>query len=89
MKLSKTKNGEALPRRRKNSLEWQSTWQLSLIAAPGILWFLMFAYIPMFGLILAFKDFNYAQGILGSRWIGLDNFRFVFESVSTRHSLIK
>ncbi len=80
MNLSKTKNGKALPRRRKNSLEWQSTWQLSLIAAPGILWFLMFAYIPMFGLILAFKDFNYAQGILGSRWIGLDNFRFVFES---------
>ncbi|UKI37601.1 MAG: hypothetical protein L6V93_05715 [Clostridiales bacterium] len=50
MKLSKNKKRQKhCPEEEKNSLEWQSTCQLSLIAAPGILWFLMFAYIPMFG----------------------------------------
>ena len=54
--------------------------QLTLLALPGVAWLLIFSYIPMFGLILAFKKFNYQIGIFGSPWIGLENFKMLFAS---------
>lgn len=48
--------------------------------SPVILLLFVFAYIPMFGIIIAFKDYKYNLGILGSRWIGFDNFTFFFTS---------
>lgn len=51
----------------------------SLCALPMILVFL-FNYLPMGGIIIAFKDYKYSKGILGSKWVGLDNFRFLFKS---------
>jgi len=47
---------------------------------PAILYFVVFSYIPMAGSIVAFKRFNYNQGIFGSPWNGLENFRFFFIS---------
>ncbi len=61
-----------------NPLAWASTKQLTLLALPGILWFVIFAYIPMFGLVIAFKDFDYAKGIWLSDWNGLENFKYLF-----------
>lgn len=51
---------------------------LYLMAAPGLLFFLVFAYLPMFGIIIAFKSYRAADGILDSKWAGLDNFKFLF-----------
>ncbi len=51
---------------------------LLLMLLPTTLVFLLNCYIPMFGVIIAFKDINYIDGILGSPWTGLDNFRFLF-----------
>ena len=63
-----------------------------MIAAPGILYLLINNYVPMFGVFLAFKDFNYRKGIFGSDWNGLDNFRFLFKThdawVMTRNTLL-
>ncbi len=53
---------------------------LLMIAAPSIIICFLMAYIPMFGIILAFKALNYKQGILGSPWIGFDNFKYFFVS---------
>ena len=47
---------------------------------PLALFYILFAYIPMGGIIVAFKDFNYQGGILFSPWNGFDNFRFFFAS---------
>lgn len=47
---------------------------------PGVVYTLLFAYIPMCGIILAFKKYTYAGGIFGSQWIGLKNFEFFFKS---------
>ena len=47
---------------------------------PAVLIVLVFSYIPLNGLVLAFKDFRYAKGIWGSPWNGLENFRFLFAS---------
>ena len=68
------------------------TGPLLLIAAPGILYLLINNYLPMFGVFLAFKDFNYFKGIFGSDWCGFDNFRFLFKTrdawIMTRNTLL-
>lgn len=51
-----------------------------LMLLPSMLLVVVFSYLPMGGLVLAFKRFNYTGGIFGSPWVGLDNFRFFFES---------
>ena len=47
---------------------------------PVALWFIAFAYVPMGGIVIAFKDYNNAQGILWSDWNGIDNFKYLFLS---------
>ncbi|MGO4370611.1 ABC transporter permease [Paenibacillus sp. 2TAB19] len=51
---------------------------LYLLLLPGIVYFLVFNYVPMYGVIIAFKDFNFAKGIWNSPWIGFENFRYMF-----------
>lgn len=51
-----------------------------MLALPALLYFFIFHYLPMFGVILAFKDYKYSEGILGSAWAGLKNFEFFFSS---------
>ncbi|MDE6917004.1 MAG: ABC transporter permease subunit [Lachnospiraceae bacterium] len=57
-------------------------YQLWLLALPGIALTLMFAYIPMSGLVIVFKDYNYKDGIFGSPWVGFKNFEFFFSNFS-------
>ena len=45
---------------------------------PGMVYLIINNYIPMFGVIIAFKRLNFRKGILGSPWVGLDNFKFLF-----------
>lgn len=56
-------------------------WQLYLLLLLPIVWLITFAYVPMGGLVLAFKKYNAGLGIWGSPWVGLDNFRKFFSSV--------
>jgi putative aldouronate transport system permease protein len=51
-----------------------------VLALPAVLVVLIFSYLPMAGLLLAFKDYRYDLGIFGSSWNGLDNFKFFFVS---------
>ena len=69
-----------LPRVRSGSLVSRilKSWQLYLILIPGLLWYTVFAYIPMYGLTLAFRTYRADLGIWGSPWVGLQNFEFVF-----------
>ncbi len=55
-------------------------YALLLLTLPGVLYLLVMAYLPMGGVIIAFKDYNYVDGIWGSKWIGLKNFEFLFLS---------
>lgn len=54
---------------------------LFALTLPAILYFLIFHYTPMVGVILAFKDYKYSDGIFGSAWIGFKNFEFFFTSL--------
>ena len=68
------------PRRRwlGSQRNLHTTVTLSIMALPGLLFLLVFAYLPMFGLVIAFKDYRFVDGILGSDWVGFSNFRFLF-----------
>src|SRR5690625_3603597 len=49
-----------------------------LLMLPGILYFIVFRYAPMWGLVIAFKDYNPFEGIMGSPWVGLSHFKYLF-----------
>ncbi|MDF2675159.1 MAG: carbohydrate transporter rane protein 1, family, partial [Clostridiales bacterium] len=54
---------------------------LYLLLAPGIIYFIIFRYIPMWGVTIAFKDFNMFKGYFASPWVGFDNFIKLFKGV--------
>jgi putative aldouronate transport system permease protein len=54
---------------------------LYLLLLPLIAFYLIFSYVPMYGITLAFKTFDYSKGIIGSPWNGFQNFREVFADV--------
>jgi putative aldouronate transport system permease protein len=67
---------------RKRSLRrryWDNRYLIALFL-PGILYFLVFRYIPIYGLVIAFKDYNFSDGIFGSPWIGFKVFEEMFAS---------
>lgn len=68
--------------RRRRS--WKRTLRtnvpLFIMALPAIVFFICFKYLPMGGLVLAFKNFMPKRGILGSPWVGLKNFEFMFRN---------
>jgi len=59
-------------------------WLLLLIL-PGFIHILMIQYAPMFGVLIAFKDYKVRDGIFGSRWVGFENFKFLFGSGTAWH----
>lgn len=52
---------------------------LHFMLVPGILFVFVFCYVPMAGIVIAFQNFAPLKGVFGSKWIGFDNFRFLFE----------
>ncbi len=80
--------------RKKDSL-WKQIKKykvLIVMTIPGVLYFFINNYLPMFGVIIAFKDLDYTKGILGSDWIGFKNFEFLFRTeeafVITRNTVL-
>lgn len=73
-----------VPGKRKKKRFSRDDAELTLISLPTVLWYVMFAYLPMAGIILAFKDYKLVQGkgffgsLFASEWVGLKNFKFLF-----------
>lgn len=53
---------------------------LYIFVLPALLYLLVFKYAPMYGVVLAFKEWNLSKGIMGSEWIGFSNFEYLFNS---------
>lgn len=64
----------------KKLTQLKNNMPLYLMFIPGFILVLMFSYIPMFGMIIAFKKINLRDGIFGSPWIGLENFRMLMSN---------
>lgn len=56
----------------------KSYWEVYVMIIPVVAFYLLFCYYPMYGILIAFKDYLPSQGILGSEWIGLEHFRWIF-----------
>ncbi len=63
--------------RKKAMREIRNHGALYALAIPGIIALILFSYMPMFGLVMVFKSYNYKDGIFGSPWVGLKNFEFL------------
>ena len=58
--------------------------ELTLLALPTTIWYILFCFLPMFGIIIAFKNFRinggFIKSFLTSDWVGFDNFKFLFST---------
>lgn len=55
-------------------------WQIYVMLAPMIIWFILFLYKPMYGLQIAFKDYSVFRGIAASPWVGLEHFETLYSN---------
>lgn len=87
MKAKRTPKGRRLSRERFGQFI-----PLYLMLIPGIVYLIINNYMPMFGLVIAFKKVNYRLGILQSPWCGLDNFKFLLKTgdawIMTRNTIL-
>lgn len=63
---------------KKRRVQLKRIWPFYLMVLPGLIYLFINNYLPMFGIIIAFKDMNFTKGIFKSDWCGFDNFRFLF-----------
>ena len=76
----KTPNRLENPAQKTNPIvkEIKRHWQLYLMSAPALITLLIFSYIPMVGIVMAFQDLDLSKGVFTSPWTGLTNFKFLF-----------
>jgi putative aldouronate transport system permease protein len=55
-------------------------WDLYLLMVPGILFFIIYKYVPMWGIVIAFQDYSIFTGVLESKWVGFKHFERMFEA---------
>lgn len=60
--------------------DFRKRWQLYLMLSLPVLYIIIFCYVPMGGIVIAFKDYSFRKGILGSDWVGLKYFKQFFSS---------
>ena len=90
----KTPNRLENPAKKKNAfgLEVKRHWQLYLMAAPAVIVLLVFSYLPMIGIVMAFQNLDFAKGLFSSPWCGFDNFKFLFMTkdawIITRNTIL-
>lgn len=86
------RGSDTMSKKRKLCSVWKRIWPLYVMMLPGIIYIIINNYLPMFGIIIAFKRIDYAKGILASDWIGFDNFKFLFATkdayIITRNTIL-
>lgn len=82
---------QAVPRPKKRS-PYRKYAPLFIMMAPGFVYLLFNNYLPMLGIVIAFKDINFAKGILESDWVGFANFEYLFKTsdayIITRNTVL-
>ena len=58
----------------------KNNWQLYLLVLPAVIYFVVFNYLPLYGIQIAFKDYKAVDGIAGSAWVGLKHFKNFFNA---------
>ncbi len=60
--------------------DFQQNWTIYLMLLPVVVWFFVFCYMPMGGILMAFENFKFSKGLFGSTWVGFENFKSFFSS---------
>jgi putative aldouronate transport system permease protein len=68
-----------IPKRNKLKKIWRDKY-LYIMLIPVMAYYLIFCYAPMYGVTIAFQDYNMFAGVLGSEWVGLENFQRIFST---------
>lgn len=80
-----------LGRRNTGIRRFRKNIPLILLALPAIIYLFVFNYIPLYGLVLPFKNYEYSRGFFGSEWVGLENFKILLNNkqvlIATRNTL--
>lgn len=87
MENTATINRNNLPIKKREKVNWQKIKQMKvlyLLLLIPVVHVFVFMYLPMYGIVIAFKDYNYADGILGSPWNNLAHFKFIFNDIFFR-----
>ena len=79
-KSSQYDNLLAQKKKNRRRAQTRSAIPLYLMMLPGLIYILCNNYLPMFGILIAFKKVNFSIGIFQSPWVGLDNFEFLFKT---------
>ncbi|HIW32608.1 MAG TPA: ABC transporter permease subunit [Candidatus Paenibacillus intestinavium] len=83
------KNNDQIELKGKRDREKLSrTWPLHLMLLPAAIVTFIFAYLPMGGLVMAFQDFKPYDGLFGSKFVGLEHFRFMFEYPDSKEVIV-
>jgi len=78
--MAQPSQSDVLRRLKRVARSLQRFWPLYVMLLPGIIYFLIFRYWPIYGLIIAFKNFRVLDGIGGSPWVGMQNFQALLDS---------
>lgn len=65
--------------KKKSGLSFRQNWRLYVLLVIPTIYYILFCYKPMIGVVIAFQKYNLFKGMWGSPWVGLDNFNFVFK----------
>lgn len=89
MKLA---TGNVLYKRNTGIRRFRKNLPLTMLALPAIIYLFVFNYIPLYGLVLPFKNYQYSRGFFGSEWVGLKNFKILLNNeqvlTATRNTLL-
>ena len=71
----------AQAQKKKRKFSWtRDDTELTLLSLPTTVWYILFSFLPMFGIIIAFKDYNAIQGLWKSEWVGFKHFITFFKT---------
>lgn len=92
MSIMRLQKRTVLGRRNTGIKTLKKNLPLILLALPAIIYLLVFNYLPLYGLVLPFKNYQYSLGFFGSKWVGLENFKILFDNeqvlIATRNTIL-
>ncbi len=84
----KKRGTSQLVNKRKSIWKDNASWQLLMLCLPAIIGYLLYYYVPIAtSIVIPFKDYKFAKGILGSEWVGFKNFEWIFASTTLGRSI--
>lgn len=69
--------------RKKQTSKLRRNISLGLLSLPALVWVIIFCYIPMYGVVVAFRDYSFSTGMFGGDWVGFKYFNYFFASVDS------